>query len=105
MVQGTVSRQPRALRGDETRFRIQALFALEGIAVGLDRVKRACLTVETAGERALTAYARPETLDSWDWEAHRQESWSIWSGPWLWATGWAPSGVRARGLRGPRWSR
>jgi len=63
MGQGRVAAAER--RGDETRFRIQALFALEGIAVGESiAVNGACLTVETAEERAFTAYASAETLDS-----------------------------------------
>jgi riboflavin synthase len=51
-------------RGDETRFRIQALFALENLVVGESiAVNGACLTVETAGNRAFTAYASAETLE------------------------------------------
>ena len=50
-------------RGDETRFRIQALFALDHIVVGESiAVNGACLTVETAKDREFTAYASAETL-------------------------------------------
>jgi riboflavin synthase len=50
-------------RGDETRFRIQALFDLDNIILGESiAVNGACLTVETAGEREYTAYASAETL-------------------------------------------
>lgn len=50
-------------RGDETRFRIRALFALDTIVLGESiAVNGACLTVETAGDREFTAYASAETL-------------------------------------------
>ena len=50
-------------RGDETRFRIRALFDLDNIVLGESiAVSGACLTVETAGEREFTAYASAETL-------------------------------------------
>jgi riboflavin synthase len=50
-------------RGDETRFRIKALFALDNIVLGESiAVSGACLTVETAGDNAFTAYASAETL-------------------------------------------
>lgn len=50
-------------RGDETRFRISALFDLDHIVVGESiAVNGACLTVETAGDREFTAYASAETL-------------------------------------------
>ena len=50
-------------RGDETRFRIKALFDLDNIVIGESiAVSGACLTVETAGEGAFTAYASAETL-------------------------------------------
>ena len=50
-------------RGDETRFRIKALFALENIVLGESiAVNGVCLTVETAGHREFTAYASGETL-------------------------------------------
>ena len=50
-------------KGGETRFRIQALFALENIVLGESiAVNGACLTVETAGQREFTAYASAETL-------------------------------------------
>jgi len=50
-------------RGDETRFRIKALFDLQNIVVGESiAVSGACLTVETAGEGEFTAYASSETL-------------------------------------------
>jgi len=50
-------------RGDETRFRIQALFDLDNIVLGESiAVSGVCLTVETAGEREFTAYASAETL-------------------------------------------
>ncbi|EFL52700.1 riboflavin synthase, alpha subunit [Solidesulfovibrio fructosivorans JJ]] len=50
-------------RGDETRFRIQALFDLDNIVIGESiAVNGACLTVETAKDREFTAYASAETL-------------------------------------------
>ena len=50
-------------RGDETRFRIKALFALDAIILGESiAVNGVCLTVETAGQREFTAYASGETL-------------------------------------------
>lgn len=62
MGQGRIAAADR--RGDETRFRIQALFALDAIVVGESiAVNGACLTVETAGEREFTAYASAETLE------------------------------------------
>jgi len=60
--QGRVAAAER--RGDETRFRIRALFALEGIVGGESiAVNGACLTVEQAGDREFTAYASAETLE------------------------------------------
>lgn len=51
-------------RGDETRFRIQALCDLKDIVVGESiAVNGACLTAETAGDKEFTAYASAETLD------------------------------------------
>ena len=50
-------------RGDETRFRIRALFDLDKLVLGESiAVNGACLTVETAGDREFTAYASAETL-------------------------------------------
>lgn len=50
-------------RGDETRFRIKALFDLDAIILGESiAVNGVCLTVETAGQREFTAYASGETL-------------------------------------------
>ena len=50
-------------RGDETRFRIKALFDLDDIVLGESiAVNGACLTVETSGDREFTAYASAETL-------------------------------------------
>ncbi len=49
--------------GEETRFHIKALFELPTIVVGESiAVNGACLTVETAGDHAFTAYASAETL-------------------------------------------
>ena len=60
--QGRIATAER--RGAETRFRVQALFALEGLVVGESiAVNGACLTVELAGENEFTAYASAETLD------------------------------------------
>jgi riboflavin synthase len=51
-------------RGDETRFRIKALFDLGTIVIGESiAVNGACLTVETAGDNEYTAYASAETLE------------------------------------------
>jgi riboflavin synthase len=51
-------------RGDETRFRIKALFDLGAIVIGESiAVNGACLTVETAGNNEYTAYASAETLE------------------------------------------
>jgi len=50
-------------RGDETRFRIKALFDLNPLVVGESiAANGACLTVETAGDNEYTAYASAETL-------------------------------------------
>uniref|UniRef100_I2PXZ5 Riboflavin synthase n=1 Tax=Desulfovibrio sp. U5L TaxID=596152 RepID=I2PXZ5_9BACT len=50
-------------KGDETRFRVKALFDLDRIVLGESiAVSGVCLTVETAGEREFTAYASAETL-------------------------------------------
>lgn len=52
-------------KGDETRFRIKALFDLDRIVLGESiAVNGVCLTVETAGEREFTAYASAETLSA-----------------------------------------
>lgn len=50
-------------RGDETRFRIRALFDLPDIELGESiAVNGVCLTVETFGEGWFTAYASRETM-------------------------------------------
>lgn len=50
-------------KGDETRFRIKALFDLDRIVLGESiAVNGVCLTVETAGDNEFTAYASAETL-------------------------------------------
>jgi riboflavin synthase len=50
-------------RGNETRFRIKALFDLDNIVLGESiAVNGVCLTVETFGDREYTAYASGETL-------------------------------------------
>lgn len=50
-------------RGDETRFRIKALFDLPDIELGESiAVNGVCLTVETRGENRFTCYASRETL-------------------------------------------
>ncbi len=50
-------------RGEETRFRIKALFDLDHLVLGESiAVNGACLTVETAGDKDFSAYASAETL-------------------------------------------
>ncbi len=50
-------------RGDETRFRIRALFTLSDITLGESiAVNGVCLTVETFGDNWFTAYASRETM-------------------------------------------
>ena len=52
-------------RGKETRFRIQALYALDNILLGESiAVNGTCLTVETFGPRMFTAYASAETMQT-----------------------------------------
>ena len=49
--------------GSQTRLRIRALYALDGIVTGESiATNGTCLTVETHGERWFTAYASAETM-------------------------------------------
>lgn len=63
LVLGMGSIEAADSRGNETRFRIRALFELRNIVLGESiAVNGVCLTVETFGENWLTAYASRESM-------------------------------------------